>query len=64
MRRTITGILENSAKVLVPELNVGQISREVKRINQSRCEVLTLNKVDGTPIKPAEILQTLEESYP
>ncbi len=63
MRRTITGILENSAKVLVPELNIGQISREVKRINQSHCEVLTLNKVDGTPIKPAEILRTLEEVY-
>ena len=63
MRRTISGILENSAKVLVPELNIGQISREVKRINQGHCEVLTLNKVDGTPIKPAEILRVLEESY-
>ena len=64
MRRTITGVLENSQKVLVPELNVGQISREVKRVNQSRCEVLTLNRVDGTPINPAEILQKLEEIYP
>jgi 2-oxoglutarate ferredoxin oxidoreductase subunit alpha len=50
--------------VLVPELNVGQISREVKRVNQSRCEVLTMNKVDGTPINPSEILQKLEEIYP
>jgi len=64
MRRTVSRILENSQKVLVPELNVGQISREVKRVNQSRCEVLTLNKVDGTPINPAEILQKLEEIYP
>ena len=64
MRRTITGILEKSAKVLVPELNVGQISREVKRVNQGDCEVVTLNKVDGTPIKPEEILQKLEEIYP
>jgi 2-oxoglutarate ferredoxin oxidoreductase subunit alpha len=64
MRRTVTGVLENSAKVLVPELNIGQISREVKRVNQSRCEVVSLNKVDGTPIKPAEIQQKLEEIYP
>ena len=64
MRRTVTGILENSEKVLVPELNIGQISREVKRVNQGRCEVVTLNKVNGTPIKPAEILHTLEEIYP
>jgi len=64
MRRTVTGILENSEKVLVPELNIGQISREVKRVNKGHCEVVTLNKVNGTPIKPAEILQTLEEIYP
>ena len=64
MRRTITRILENSQKVLVPELNVGQISREVKRVNKGNCIVVTLNKVDGTPIKPAQILQVLEEMYP
>ena len=64
MRRTVTSILEKSAKVLVPELNVGQVSREVKRVNQTKCEVVTLNKVDGTPIKPAEIRQKLEEIYP
>jgi len=64
MRRTITRILESSPKVLVPEMNIGQISREVKRVNQSKCEVLTLNKVDGTLITPAEILAKLEEVHP
>jgi 2-oxoglutarate ferredoxin oxidoreductase subunit alpha len=63
MRRTITKILENSQKVLVPEMNMGQISREVKRANQGRCKVITLNKVDGTLITPPEILKTLEEMY-
>jgi 2-oxoglutarate ferredoxin oxidoreductase subunit alpha len=64
MRRTVVQILERSEKVLVPELNVGQISREVKRVNQGRCEVVTLNKVDGTLITPPEILEKLEEIYP
>lgn len=64
MRRTVVKILEHSEKVLVPELNVGQISREVKRVNQGRCEVVTLNKVDGTLITPPEILEKLEEVYP
>ena len=64
MRRTITKVLENSQKALVPEMNMGQISREVKRVNQGRCEVATLNKVDGTLITPLEILKTLEEMYP
>ncbi|MBA7660947.1 2-oxoglutarate oxidoreductase subunit KorA [subsurface metagenome] len=64
MRRTVVKILEHSEKVLVPELNVGQISREVKRVSQGRCEVVTLNKVDGTLITPPEILEKLEEVYP
>jgi len=63
MRHTITEVLETSQKVLVPEMNIGQISREVKRVNQSRCEVVTLNKVDGTLITPHEILEKLEEAY-
>jgi len=64
MRHTITEILENSQKVLVPEMNRGQISREVKRVNQGRCEVVTLNKMDGTLITPLEILKKLEEVHP
>lgn len=64
MRRTVVKILGHSEKVLVPELNVGQISREVKRVSQGRCEVVTLNKVDGTLITPPEILEKLEEIYP
>ena len=64
MRRTVTRFLETSAKVLVPEMNMGQISREVKRVNQGKCEVITLNKVDGTLITPGEILRKLEEIYP
>jgi 2-oxoglutarate ferredoxin oxidoreductase subunit alpha len=64
MRRTITEVLENSQKVLVPEMNIGQISREVKRVNQGRCEVVTINKVNGTLIAPQEIFKTLEEMYP
>lgn len=64
MRRTVVNFLETSAKVLVPEMNMGQLSREVKRVNQGKCEVITLNKVDGTIITPGEILQKLEEVYP
>jgi len=64
MRRTVMRFLETSAKVLVPEMNMGQLSREVKRVNQGKCEVINLNKVDGTLITPEEILQKLEEIYP
>ena len=64
MRRTVMRVLANSQKVLVPEMNMGQISREVKRVNKSKCDVVTLNKVDGTPMTPLEILGALEEMYP
>lgn len=64
MRHTIEALMENSLKILVPEMNVGQISREVKRVNRGNCQVLTLNKYDGTLITPAEILKNLEEIYP
>jgi len=64
MRRTVSQVLNNSKKVLVPEMNMGQISREVKRVNEGQCEVATLNKVDGTPLTPDEILKKLEEIYP
>ncbi len=64
MRRTITEILTNSQKVLVPEMNIGQISREVKRVNRGKCEVVTLNRVDGTLITPPQILETIEEMLP
>jgi len=49
-----------TARILIcPEMNWGQISREVKRVNRGRCRVLTLNKFDGTLITPQEILKKL-----
>jgi 2-oxoglutarate ferredoxin oxidoreductase subunit alpha len=64
MRRTVTRVLENSQKVLVPEMNIGQVSREVKRVNQGKCEVVTLNRLDGMVITPLEVLSMLEEIHP
>ena len=48
--------------LLVPEMNWGQISREVKRVNRGRCRVVTLNKFDGTLITPNEILKKLTQN--
>ena len=46
---------------MVAELNLGQIRREVLRVNDGRTRVLGLNKVDGTMITPEEILNRLRE---
>jgi 2-oxoglutarate ferredoxin oxidoreductase subunit alpha len=48
--------------ILVPEMNWGQISREVKRVTRGRCRVVTLNKFDGTLITPNEILKMLMQN--
>jgi 2-oxoglutarate ferredoxin oxidoreductase subunit alpha len=64
MRRTVASFMETSDRVLVPEMNMGQLAREVKRVSQRKDEVVTLNKVDGTIITPGEILEKIEEVYP
>jgi 2-oxoglutarate/2-oxoacid ferredoxin oxidoreductase subunit alpha len=54
--------LTRAGKVLlVPEMNMGQISREVKRVNQGMTPVNTVNKIDGTLITPQEILEKIRE---
>jgi 2-oxoglutarate ferredoxin oxidoreductase subunit alpha len=62
MRRTVMRYLESSRKVIVPEMNMGQLSREVKRVNQGKCQVLTLNRIDSMMIAPSEILAKIEEA--
>ena len=51
--------LERVRAVLVPELNLGQMSREVKRVNQGKTRVETLNRIDGNLITPGEIVERL-----
>ncbi|WLE97899.1 MAG: 2-oxoacid:acceptor oxidoreductase subunit alpha [Candidatus Electrothrix communis] len=58
-RRTLTPYLQQCHSVLVPELNLGQISREVQRVNQRQCAVVKLNRVDGKLITPHEIYNRL-----
>ncbi|MFP4658324.1 MAG: 2-oxoacid:acceptor oxidoreductase subunit alpha, partial [Desulfonatronovibrionaceae bacterium] len=47
--------------LVVPEMNMGQISREIKRVNQGITAVRTLNRVDGKTISPAEILKLIQK---
>jgi 2-oxoglutarate ferredoxin oxidoreductase subunit alpha len=62
MRPEVERVLKTSKAVLVPEMNMGQISREVKRVNQGFSRVMTLNKVDGTIITPEEIIASIKEA--
>jgi 2-oxoglutarate ferredoxin oxidoreductase subunit alpha len=61
VRNPLEKMLQTSRTIIVPEMNMGQLSREVKRVNQGAAKVLTLNKVDGTMITAAEILNQIRE---
>jgi 2-oxoglutarate ferredoxin oxidoreductase subunit alpha len=58
-RRHLEPLLRQVRAVLVPELNMGQMSREVKRVNQGMTRIETLNRIDGQLITPGEILEKL-----
>ncbi len=61
MRSAVEKILQTSKYLLIPEMNMGQISREVKRVSRDTARVFTLNKVDGTIITPDELLNRIQE---
>ncbi len=58
-RSIVEPYLRSVKAVLVPELNKGQMSREVKRVSKGRCRVETLRRIDGNLITPNEILLRL-----
>jgi 2-oxoglutarate ferredoxin oxidoreductase subunit alpha len=58
-RQAVEPVLRRARVALVPELNMGQMSREVKRISQGATRIETLNRIDGNLITPGEILTRL-----
>jgi 2-oxoglutarate ferredoxin oxidoreductase subunit alpha len=54
-RRSAESVLRQCRAVLVPEMNMGQISTEVKRVNRGACQVKKHNRIDGELITPDEI---------
>jgi 2-oxoglutarate ferredoxin oxidoreductase subunit alpha len=47
--------------MLIPELNLGQYAREVRKIAENWTTVVSMGKVDGTLITPREILDRVAE---
>lgn len=58
-RRDVEAVIRQAPVLLVPEMNIGQISREVKRVNEGVCRVATLNRIDGGMITPQQIYERL-----
>jgi len=49
--------------VIVPELNLGQMAREVERVARGSTRVVPVTKVNGEILTPAEILAAIEGVY-
>jgi len=47
--------------IIVPEMNLGQMVHEVERCAKGNCAVEGLFRVDGEPITPAQIMQTVKK---
>ena len=61
----VRSLLSRRKAVVVPELNLGQVAREVERLNGigvRGCPVRRVNRVDGGLLRPQEILAAIEEA--
>jgi len=58
-RGAVSPLLNQCRVALVPEMNMGQISREVHRVNQTDCRIVKHNRIDGQFITPDEIFKQL-----
>jgi 2-oxoglutarate ferredoxin oxidoreductase subunit alpha len=46
---------------IVPELNLGQVAHEVEWAAQGKVPVYKINRIDGNPINPLDILEKIKE---
>jgi 2-oxoglutarate ferredoxin oxidoreductase subunit alpha len=56
----IATLADSVDRFIVPELNLGQIGAEVRRVVADRAAVIGLNRVNGGQITPDEILDVIE----
>ncbi|NOY21967.1 MAG: 2-oxoacid:acceptor oxidoreductase subunit alpha [Acidobacteria bacterium] len=49
--------------LFVPEANLGQLVLEVERINRGRLPIQTLQKVNGFPVTPGDIVERVKEVF-
>ena len=59
--KEILAAMSKAKAVIVPELNLGQYIGEIERRNARNIPVVGVNRSDGQPILPAQILEKIEE---
>ncbi|MDZ7270841.1 MAG: 2-oxoacid:acceptor oxidoreductase subunit alpha [candidate division KSB1 bacterium] len=59
--KEVRALAEKVDHIIVPELNMGQVAHEVEWAACGKAAVHRLNRVDGEPIPPQDILQAIKE---
>jgi 2-oxoglutarate ferredoxin oxidoreductase subunit alpha len=59
--KAVVELAGNVSRIIVPELNLGQIAHEVEWAVRGKAQVHPLGRVDGDPIRPEQILQKIRE---
>ncbi|MBU7006970.1 2-oxoacid:acceptor oxidoreductase subunit alpha [Phosphitispora fastidiosa] len=59
--QAVAGYLGKVKQALVPEMNLGQVVREVRRVNEGKAEIHLLSRTDAGIITPEQIVQKLRE---
>lgn len=59
--RILKKLAGKARHVLVPEMNAGQLILEIERLCSDATQVIGINKFDGEPITPIEVLSGIEE---
>jgi 2-oxoglutarate ferredoxin oxidoreductase subunit alpha len=57
--KVIERVARHAKRIIVPEMNIGKIFREVERVVGGRAEVVSLPKLGGEVHTPAEILRSM-----
>ncbi len=57
----VSEMAEKVKVIIVPEMNLGQAVIEVERVAGGKCEVVGINRVDGDPIHPQQIIEVIEK---
>jgi len=59
--KKVSDLTNRVKRIIVPEMNMGQIIEEVKRVVPEKVKVEGVNRVDGELITPSEIMAKIEE---
>lgn len=55
----LSEVMDNVDRVVVPELNRGQLALDIQRLNRRGIDVIQVNRYDGGIIRPNSILEAL-----